>query len=165
MPAVITERHDDLLLSQRKAHSTVILDYERLTEEKARFFDPASVVSVCPFDLANHPIRVRAQTGNELLTMSFHSYDGRVFYALSDKAAQKGAIEIILMNRRQLDVALNLDVEDEAVTDVRLLSPVQKGFIVVRVLSLLPGERPAALEQAKQLSCKPDASILSATDP
>lgn len=124
------------------------------------FSDPATVLAVCPFDLAKVPVRVRAPVGDHLLTLSFLGSDGRIFYGLSDRAAQRGVIDLVLMTRAQLDEALRADAEDEVPRDVRLMSPVERGLVIVRVLPLLPSERPDAQALALRTTCSPDPDAL-----
>jgi uncharacterized membrane protein len=124
------------------------------------FTDPATAMSVCPYDLSGDPVRVKIAAGDELMTLSFHAGDGRVFYALSDRAAQRGALDLVLMTRAQLDEALGLEDEDDAPRDARLLSPVLRGYVVARVLALQPGEMPGARVLASGLACAPDPAVL-----
>ncbi len=124
------------------------------------FTDPATAISVCPYDLAGDPVRVKIAAGDELMTLSFHAADGRVFYALSDRAARRGLLDLVLVTRAQLDEALALEDEDDAPRDVRLLSPVARGYVVARVLALQPGEMPGARVLASGLACAPDPSVL-----
>lgn len=124
------------------------------------FTDPATAVAICPYDLTSDPVRVKIATGDELLTLSFHSRDGRVFYALSDRAAQRGVVDLVLLTRTQLDEALSFEDEDDAPRDVRLLSPVLRGYVVARVLAPQPGDMPNARVLASGLSCAPDAGVL-----
>lgn len=124
------------------------------------FLDPATALSVCPYDVSSEPVRVKIVTGDEPLSLSFHSQDGRVFYALNDRAAQRGVIDLVLLTRSQLDEALALDDEGDAPQDVRLLSPVSRGYVIARVLALQPGDMPAARVLASGLNCAPDAAVL-----
>lgn len=121
------------------------------------FLDPATAISICPYDVSRQPVRVKASVGDEPLSLSFHALDGRVFYALSDRAAQRGVIDLVLLTRAQLDEALSLEDEEDAPQEVRLLSPVSRGYVIARVLALQPGDMPAARVLASGLSCAPDS--------
>lgn len=137
---------------------TVLVDPKSQTDGTPRFLDPSVAMSVCPFRLSAQPVRIIMPLADQIISLSFHDLEGRVFYALNDRAGQKGSIELVLMNRQQLDEALRTDDEDEVPRDVRLMSPVDAGIVVVRVLALQPSEHAAAKERAQQLQCAPQAA-------
>lgn len=136
------------------ALKTVPIDADTASTISPRFLDPSAAMAVCPFRLDQHPVRITMPLGDGLVSLSFHDFDGRVFYALNDRAGQKGVIDLVLMVRRQLDEALSADEDDEVAKDVRLLSPVAEGIVVVRVLAMQPSERAAAKSRAMQLQCE-----------
>jgi len=115
--------------------------------------DPAVAVATCAFDLRNGPIRVSAQTGPNLLSFSFHRESGGVFFAVTDRAAVRGELDIVAMTARQLDEARAAEDENEPVRDVRIVAPEQQGFVIVRVAAPTPSQRPQAEEAAKAVSC------------
>jgi len=115
--------------------------------------DPAVAVAACAFDLRNGPIRVSAQTGPNLLSFSFHKKSGGVFFAVTDRAAVRGELEIVTMTARQLDEARAAEDENEPSRDVRIVAPEQQGFVIVRVAAPTPSQRPQAEEAAKAVSC------------
>lgn len=147
-------------LREAPLHQATLLPAPSLAAPGLPFTDPATAISICPYDLSTDPVRVKIMAGDELLTLSFHSRDGRVFYALSDRAAQRGVIDLVLLTRVQLDEALSYEDEDDAPRDVRLLSPVLRGYVVARVLAPQPGDVPNARVLASGLSCAPDAGVL-----
>lgn len=115
--------------------------------------DPAVAVAACAFDLRDGPIRVSAKTGPNLLSFSFHKKSGGVFFAVTDRAAVRGELEIVAMTARQLDEARAAEDENDPSRDVRIVSPEQQGFVIVRVAAPSPSERPQAEEAAKAASC------------
>ncbi len=115
--------------------------------------DPAVAVAACAFDLRNGPMRVSAQTGSNLLSFSFHKESGGVFFAVTDRAAVRGELEIIAMTARQLDEARAAEDENEPSRDVRIVAPEQQGFVIVRVAAPTASQRPQAEEAAKAVSC------------
>ncbi|MGL4323271.1 MAG: hypothetical protein ACRCTD_04455 [Beijerinckiaceae bacterium] len=147
-------------LSGLPSHKTTIINTSKNENYLPLNSDPASVLAICPYNLASGPVRVIAGTGDEILTISFHAFDGRVFYALSDRAAQRNVINIVLMTRLQLDEALGTDDQDDIQNDVRILSPVQRGLVVVRVLALQSSEKISAEQRASAFHCKPDTNAL-----
>jgi len=115
--------------------------------------DPAIAVAACAFDLRDGPMRVSAKTGPSLLSFSLHKKSGGVFFAVTDRAAVRGELEIVAMTARQLDEARAEEDENEPSRDVRIVSPEQQGFVIVRVAAPTASERPQAEAMAKAVSC------------
>ncbi|MBA1158080.1 DUF1254 domain-containing protein [Microvirga mediterraneensis] len=115
--------------------------------------DPAIAVATCAFDLRNGPMRVAAQTGSLPLSFSFHKESGGVFFAVTDRAAVRGELEIVTLTARQLDEARAAEDENDPSRDVRIVSPERQGFVIVRVAAPSPSLRPQAEEAAKAVSC------------
>lgn len=115
--------------------------------------DPSMAVAACAFDLRNGPVRVSAHTGPNLLSFSFHRESGGVFFAVTDRAAVRGELEIVTMTARQLDEARAAEDENEPSRDVRIVSPERQGFVIVRVAAPSASQRPRAEESAKAVSC------------
>ena len=115
--------------------------------------DPAVAVAACAYDLRNGPMRVSTQTGSLLLSFSFHKETGGVFFAVTDRAAVRGELEIVAMTPRQLDEARAAEDENDPSRDVRIVAPEQRGFVIVRVTAPTPSLRPQAEEAAKAVSC------------
>lgn len=119
------------------------------------FLDPAVASAFCRYDLAAGPLRVRAPVGRAgFLALSFHSRRGAVFYALTDRAATRGALEALVATPEQAKILAAKDAEDEANQDLRVVSPSAEGFILVRAFSELPSLYDSALAQAKELTCE-----------
>jgi uncharacterized membrane protein len=115
--------------------------------------DPAVAVAVCGFDLGKGPLRIAASTFPYLETLSFHQRGGGVFYALTDRAAVRGSIEIMLMTQRQLNEQLAREDEDEIVRELRVVSPVQQGLVVARALAPWPSQRKQAEAAVRAVTC------------
>jgi uncharacterized membrane protein len=118
--------------------------------------DPAVAVSACAYNLDEGPVRVSAQTGPLFQSLSFHSKAGGVFFAITDRAAIRGALDLVVMTRQQLDEALATEDEDEPSRDVRIVAPQREGFVAVRVLAAYPSLRQEAEAAAKSVSCTID---------
>lgn len=117
------------------------------------FPDPAVAVAACAYDLRDGPMRVSAKTGPNLLSFSFHKESGGVFFAVTDRAAVRGELEIVAMTARQLDEARAAEDENEPSRDVRIVAPEQQGFVIVRVAAPTASQRPIAEQAAKAVSC------------
>lgn len=115
--------------------------------------DPAVAVAACAFDLRDGPMRVASRTGANLLSFSFHKESGGVFFAVTDRAAVRGELEIVAMTARQLDEARAAEDENDPSRDVRIVAPEQRGFVIVRVAAPSASQRPQVEEAAKAVSC------------
>ena len=119
--------------------------------------DPAIAIAACAFDLEDGPVRVSAKTGPLFQSISLHAKGGGVFYALTDRAAVRGELELVIMTSRQLDEALAQEDESDPSRDVRIVAPRREGLVIVRVAAPLPSLRAQAEEAAKAVSCAVDA--------
>ena len=118
--------------------------------------DPAVAVAACAYNLDEGPVRIAAQTGALFQSLSFHARAGGVFFAITDRAAIRGALDLVVMTRRQLDEALAVEDQDEPSRDVRIVAPQREGFVVVRALAAFPSLREEAETAAKSVSCTID---------
>lgn len=117
--------------------------------------DPAVAVGVCAYDLDDGPVRITAETGPLLETIALHGRNG-AYYAITDQAALRGTVELVIMTKRQFDEALATADEDERNRDVRIVAPSREGFVSVRVLAALPSQQAQADEAARSVSCTID---------
>lgn len=118
--------------------------------------DPAVAVGACAYNLREGPVRISARTGQLFQSLSVHARGGTVFYAITDRAAVRGALDVVLLTGAQLDEILAREDEDEVSRDVRVISPALEGFVIVRVLASLPSQRPEAEEAARSVACTID---------
>ena len=118
------------------------------------YADPAVATAVCVYDLAAGPVRARMALGRaSFASLSFHSRRGVVFYALTDRAANKGRMEALIVTPEQLRALVARDDEDNPTEDLRIVSPTTQGFVMARVLTDRPGETADAAAQAAAMSC------------
>ena len=118
------------------------------------FDDPALAQGLCRFDLAQGPLRLRANlAADHLMLFSFHARDGQFFYSMTDRSATRGKLDLLLVTRGQLDAVEANDPEDELPQDLRILAPTQEGFLLFRSLAAFPGEMAQARARIAALSC------------
>lgn len=118
--------------------------------------DPAFAVGACAFDLGDGPMRVAAKVGAQFLSFSFHTKAGGVFFAVTDRAAVRGELEIVVMTPRQLDEARAEEDEADPSRDVRIVAPETQGYVIVRVAAPTPSLRSQAEEAVKAVACTTD---------
>ena len=119
--------------------------------------DPAVAVGVCAYDLADGPMRVSSRTGAMALSLAAHGRRG-AFYAVTDAAAVRGALDLVILTRPQYDAALADDDDTDPSRDVRIVAPESRGFVVVRVVAGLPSQRQAANAAVQAVSCTTDTA-------
>ena len=123
-------------------------------KEVLPFLDPAFAYAACGYDLAHGPLRLKASLAQgPLVTISFHSRHGVVFYAFTDRAASRGSIDVLVLTAQQLADIEAQDNEDEPPQELRLLAPESKGFVLLRALARWPGEIAAAQARLAGIEC------------
>ena len=90
---------------------------------------------------------VRARTGDTFLSIGFRRRDGSVFWAVTERAAVRGMLEVVLGTPEQVEARAEEDDEDSPSGEVRVEAPVTRGFVVFRALA----PRPSAAERVRAL--------------
>ncbi len=109
------------------------------------FADPALLMASCPYDLAEGPVRLRLQTGDQFLSVVALSPTGRVLLALTDRAATRRSLNILLATSSQLRQLDSPDGTEEDSQELRVRIDEIRGVALIRVLALREAERvPAA---------------------
>jgi uncharacterized membrane protein len=127
--------------------------------EWAPFSDPALAQGGCLFDLSQSPMRLRgAIEADRMLTLSFRTSDGAVFYSMTDRAAQRGRIDVLVLTPDQLEsLEAEADDEDPPAQELRLVAPTTKGFVLVNALAAFPSDRLNAEQRVRAISCEAEA--------
>lgn len=123
--------------------------------EIAPFNDPAAAIAFCRYDLADGPLRVRAEVdGENFLSLSFRTRDNASFYALTDAAAQKGGLDVLVVTRKHLDAIEAAEAEGEdSGAQTRIVSPTREGFVLMRALAATPSRLEEAAQRLSSVAC------------
>jgi len=122
------------------------------------FEDPAMAQAVCLYDLANGPLHVHADLdGDGLVTLSFRTRGGTIFYSMTDQASLHGKIDVRILTAPQLAAVEENDDEDQPLQELRLVAPAMKGFVLVKALAAYPSERGQAEAAVTSISCAAEA--------
>jgi uncharacterized membrane protein len=115
--------------------------------------DPAVAVAACAYDLGEGPFRFTANASGLMKSVAFHSRGSGIFFAVTDRAAIGGRLDIVVMTRAQRDLfdALQENNDDRSV--LRVTAPEGDGFAVIRVLAPLPSLTERALQEAQDAGC------------
>lgn len=124
-------------------------------QEIAPFTDPAALLAFCRYDLADGPLHVHAEVdGENYLSLSFRSRWNASFYALTDRAAQKGALDALVLTQEQLDaIEAGEEAGENTGAQSRVVSPTREGFVLMRALAPTPFDAPAAAERLRAIRC------------
>jgi uncharacterized membrane protein len=99
-------------------------------------------------------LRVAANAdGDDFLALSFHARAGRVFHAITDRAAIKGKIDIVIGDARQMD-ALQSASDEASPQEVRITAPTKRGFVLVRSLARRPSDEARARDRLSSVTCE-----------
>ncbi len=102
--------------------------------------DPSVATAVCRYDLDNGPVRVLAPLDDEgFLALALHARTGVTFYGLTDRAANDGKLEFVVMTAAQRAAAEARESADTPVRDVRVVAPESLGFVTFDVVPRVGG--------------------------
>jgi uncharacterized membrane protein len=152
IPRLTKPNADDRLAALVPLHAMTLMPRAEPGNAGLPYGDPSAAVAVCRFDLAEGPVRVEATPGGGFMSFAFYTPTGGVFYALTDRSATRGRLEVVLVTQAQLEELQANDPEDEPVSELRLVAPGRTGFVTVRTLALEPGlleDAEARLRSAK----------------
>jgi uncharacterized membrane protein len=118
------------------------------------FEDPATALGVCRYDLSGGPLEIVATLPPEqMMLFSFHGRYGDVFYSMTDRAASKGRLDVLVLTPDQLDAYEAHDTGDEMPKELRIVSPTPDGFVLLRAFAAQPGDLDAARAVLGAISC------------
>jgi uncharacterized membrane protein len=117
--------------------------------------DPATVMAVCGFDLAEGPLRVVARTGTTPLALSIHPRGGGVAYAITDRAAIRGVLEFVVLTPTQLADRIGRDDDGATSRELRVSLVRPQGIVLARALARRPSDRTEAESLVAGVSCGP----------
>jgi len=117
--------------------------------------DPAMVAGACVFDLSKGLFHVRASVGDdEFLGLSFHAATGPIFHAVTDRGANKGKIDIVVGDARQIEDLAEADEDDATPQETRVTAPGPKGFVMIRALAKRPSDAERATQAVMAVRCE-----------
>jgi uncharacterized membrane protein len=155
IPSVALRTSGHLLAAQAGESGVQILPPALPGAEATPFADPAMATALCAFDLTDGAFRIRAQMGEAFTSLVILSPKGQVVHGLSDKAAIRRILDVVLATEPQLKALEAQDADDRASQEIRLRMPIARGVAVLRSLALRPSDAAAAAETLKRMQCAP----------
>ncbi|MHB2167820.1 DUF1254 domain-containing protein [Alsobacter sp. R-9] len=165
IPALTHPNADERLAALAPRHAMTVLPQAGPAQSALPHRDPSAVLAVCRYDLAEGPLRVRATPGDAFMSFAFYTPTGAVYYAMTDRSALRGVIDLVVVTQAQLDELVAGDPEDEPVRELRLVSPQRTGFVTVRTLALEPGLQPEAEARVRSATCGHDIQATGTVAP
>ena len=158
LPDLASKDAYSVLSTRSVPNRMVLLPQPDVGDVAIPFRDPAAISGVCFFDVTTTPVRIRLTTEEgRLLTLSFRTPEGKIFYSMTDRAALHDKIDILLVNDAQLKIVEDNDDEDAGLpTELRLKAPSTKGLIVATALIGRPGEADAVKAHIETITCAPE---------
>jgi uncharacterized membrane protein len=135
----------------------VLLPQAEPGHQLAPFADPAVSQGLCLYDLDQGSLLVHGDLDpGGLVTLSFRSKSGNIYYAMTDRASQHGAIAIRVLTAAQRD-DLEDDEDDQsdpdAVQELRLVAPERTGVVLISAFVPFPSARAQSIAQIKSIAC------------
>jgi uncharacterized membrane protein len=121
------------------------------------FGDPAVAAAFCRYNLRDGPLRVTAPAVRyEYSSLSFHTSLGGIYYALTDRASTQGEFNALVVTDDQLRAITAHESEDEPSQELRIVSPTNEGFVMMRSFSEAPSLFIEAQARVSALKCQPE---------
>lgn len=118
--------------------------------------DPLTPRAACAFSLADGPVRITMPAADVAQTLSIHDRGGRVIYSLSDRAAVRGMLSLLVMTAAQRDERQLIAQEDSDDAVIEVVSATDRGLAVARAIPPSPAWRERAVEATTAVTCLPE---------
>ena len=119
------------------------------------FADPFMQMAICRFDLGTEPVRLRIFTGDFFMSLLVMADTGRIQLGLTDKAASRRQLDVVLATPAQIRQLESQDLEDEPVQELRLRMNQPRGLVVVKALRPLASDGEAVTALLERARCEP----------
>lgn len=121
----------------------------RAADPAIPFLDPTFRLAVCRFDLHERPLYIHAPVAGLYTALSFYTPEGLPFFAINDRSAVGGALEVALRGP-QMPPPSATDQDGAAVV---VESPRRIGLVVLRVMAPPASAATAADAEFSGASC------------
>jgi uncharacterized membrane protein len=153
MPAVAARTGPKLLMARVNGAPLQVIPPGGPGDGVTPFADPAMAIAVCPFDLGEGPFRVRTQAGDAFTSIVVLAASGEVLHGVSDKAAVRRSLDVLIGTDQQIRAAEAQDGEDRQSQEIRFRVPSAPGIVVVRSLAPRAADAAAVTEGLKRTQC------------
>jgi uncharacterized membrane protein len=154
MPALTTNDLHSRLAAIAPVNEFVPLTAERVRALRLPFHDTAFEAAACRYDLGAGVLRIRAVVPETLLLMAMVQKGGGVFFTVSDRAAVKGTVDILLGTPEQIRRIESADTDEETTSEFRVRAPKAEGVVMVRIFVPAESMRAKAAATMAQATCQ-----------
>lgn len=150
-------RSDIFSLLDAEAPTNALALVDRRALASWPFVDPAVAIAVCRYDLSDGPVRLRVPLSETFLTIAFAQARRGIFASVSDRAATGGLLDVVLATEAQLARISQLDEPDQAIEEIRIVSPNSAGLAILKVFIDRPSGRDRAEAVLTRAQCESEA--------
>jgi uncharacterized membrane protein len=118
------------------------------------FYDRSFETAVCKYDLSAGVLRLRAPSPDTMLLVTLIAQGGNVYFSVTDRAAIKGLVEVLIGTQAQIEQIEASDRDDEVLGELRVRAPKPRGLALIRVFAPDETSKARAAEDAAQASCQ-----------
>jgi uncharacterized membrane protein len=118
------------------------------------FADPFMVSAVCRFDVSDEPLRLRIPTGDHFMSVLIMTETGRMTLGLTDKAASRRQLDVLLATPAQIRQLETQDPEDEPVQELRVTVSGQRGLVLLKALRPLASDAESVRGVLGRANCR-----------
>lgn len=118
------------------------------------FYDRSFESAVCKYDLSAGVLRLRAPSPGTMLLVTLIAQGGNVYFSVTDRAAIKGLVEVLIGTDAQIEQIEASDKDDEVLGELRVRAPKPRGLALIRVFAPDETSKARAAEDAAQANCQ-----------
>jgi uncharacterized membrane protein len=118
------------------------------------FADPFMEQVLCRFDVSEEPLRLRIPTGDHFMSVLVIMETGRITLGLTDKAATRRMLDVVLATPAQMRRLEAQDPEDEPVQELRVPLPALRGLVLLKALRPLPSDGESVRAVLVRANCE-----------
>jgi uncharacterized membrane protein len=118
------------------------------------FYDRSFETAVCKYDLSAGVLRLRAPAPDTMMLVTLMARSGNVFFSVTDRAAIRDTVEILVGTDAQITEIEAADRDDEVLGELRVRAPQSQGLALIRVFAPDETMKARAAEDAGQASCQ-----------
>lgn len=112
----------------------------------ARRANPDSIISSMAYDLSEGPVRVSGTIWPQYWSLSLYQQNSDNYYVINDRQLQQSEYNFVIVKRGKAD---------SDVLGTKIISPTEKGIMLIRRFAPQKSDMPAILENQNAMYCGP----------
>jgi uncharacterized membrane protein len=136
-------------------NSMIVLPPPSPAQQTMPMMSPDVRYAFCRFNIADGPVRLRANVPDDLWLVALYTQEGDNFYTVAGTDMRRGRVNLVIAKPEQQVAEAGVDAPEESDDVVVVKSPVTEGIVVIRA-PLSGASRAARAEEAlKATYCGP----------